>query len=346
MSRDCDDAISQLGNAGSSAERARILSDVAVKARIREAQTAFVNAGLHVTVAAILQSSVPDDGGDSAVYEQQHADHRHMQAQAARVLGNLSAHQHQNKAAVVAAGGLEALAGACEVSLGESQFGEDLVAPSSSAGGTPASQTVREGARALLVETSYALGNLASGTDARTRCAEESSGVVQMLLRILRMRSSPGVQVGAEDYLRTEIACQAARALSNLAGTQAAFPGATTQNPTVLVHETLAEAGVIAEGSKVLLSMACAEEHRWAVGRWAPDHPGRAFLSEGQLAIEADAREAEWEAGAPCEGCGHALPIAAGAQAAADEEVDAGLQLAIGVLDIDAPAHTRSGGAP
>ncbi|KAL1499648.1 hypothetical protein AB1Y20_011851 [Prymnesium parvum] len=149
MRREAAARLSSLAAAPPSA-RAALLAEAAVLARSREHQTAFVEAGLHALAVDYLSSPPPPDSAPEEFLA--------TLAQAARLLGNLAAHQPRNKAAVVAARGVEALARACALGLEESRLEE------------PRAAAAAEGARALVVEAAYALGNVASGAEAREVC--------------------------------------------------------------------------------------------------------------------------------------------------------------------------------
>ena len=125
----------------------QVLDDLAVQARGLHQQKMFIQDGLQEISVGILRQEEPT--AESGVEQPDGTEaHREMQAQAARLLANLSAHHHPNKAAVLAAGGLEALAAAAAKSC---QSLSSL------------------GAAKLLLEAVYGLGNLASSADTRAR---------------------------------------------------------------------------------------------------------------------------------------------------------------------------------
>ena len=252
LAQDLDDAMSS-----PSADK---LAALAVQARQTDSQTEMVAAGVHLRLPALLRLSQcscgsPNCGTSSS---QCGCGWRQMQAQCARLLGNLSylqanahpstltpanpnptptptptlalaptltltpvPHLNQaNKNAVVQAGGLDALIVASRGALHATRDG-----------GAPESV-------ALLLEATAALANLASGGATRRRCEDLDCEAIPLLLRCLRVwepddfprQCASGLQhppVASAVPLWTKlnaVAVEAARALSNLSFCAALHP--------------------------------------------------------------------------------------------------------------------------
>ena len=187
------------------------------RARQTESQTEMVAAGVHLRLPALLQQKCGCGTGSLCQCEW-----RQMQAQCARLLGNLS-YLQANKNAVVQAGGLDALIFASRSAL-----------HSTHQGGAPESA-------ALLLEAIAALANLASGGATRRRCEDLDCEAIPLLLRCLRVwepGSFPGRCASGSQHppvataelrqpLSTKlnaVAVEAARALSNLSFCAALHP--------------------------------------------------------------------------------------------------------------------------
>ena len=121
------------------------------KARSSSEQTLFMTEGLHYALPQLLIRSSDGPGSSAAVWL--------MKAQAARLMANL-AYQPPHKGPIVEAGGLRALSSAAHDAL------RHAFAP----GPEDASA-----AAALLLEAAAAIGNLASGADARRSVVDGDS---------------------------------------------------------------------------------------------------------------------------------------------------------------------------
>ena len=190
------------------------LAALAVRARQTEVQTAMVGSGVHMRLPALLTSQCGCGGGS-----QSHCceEWRRMQAQCARLLGNLS-YLQVNKSAVVQAGGLDALLVAVRRALATISArpvrADGMLALEASAG--------------LMLEATAALANLASGGATRRRCEDLDCETVPLLLRCLRLwEPSPGPVGGLPQPLQAKLnaaAVESARALSNLSFCAALHP--------------------------------------------------------------------------------------------------------------------------
>lgn len=226
----------------------RLLGEAAVLARSRPLQQAFLAAGLHsVASSLLLLPSAEREAGGRGGEGSECAVRLKMQAQAARLLGNLSAHQPLSKAAVTRAGGLLSLIAAVERGLALGELSEWEEGGEGRGGGC-----VAEGGRSLLVEACYALANLASGVECAEEASNEASPLVPLLLRLLRMRGRPhppreeGVEgEEKEELMRAEICSQAARALSNLCGGERLRGRAEER-----LHAKLSQEGAIEEATE------------------------------------------------------------------------------------------------
>ena len=173
----------------------RHLEGLAIRARSSSEQSVFMGEGLHHTLPLLLRREVdgPADGRAASW---------RMKAQAARLFANL-AYQPPHKGAIVDAGGLRALADAANEALPH--------------GFTESDEQDAPAAAALLLEAAAAIGNLASGDDARRSVVSGHNGdLVPLLSRMLRApveAASPGEQTAAA----AAVANEAARALANLA---------------------------------------------------------------------------------------------------------------------------------
>ena len=127
---------------------ARHLEELAIRARSSAEQSLLISEGLHEELPALLARPLPG-GSPTATWR--------MKAQAARLLANL-AYQPAHKGVIVNSGGLQALTDAA---------GEALPFSFSNSEGSVA-------ASALLLEAAAAIGNLASGADARRSVAMAS----------------------------------------------------------------------------------------------------------------------------------------------------------------------------
>ena len=150
------------------------LEQLAIRARATKEQTALMHQGMHLLLPKLLYR--PTNGA---------ADSR-MKTQAARLIANL-AYQPSNKSAIVEAGAIRAL-------------------------GHAVREAVPLATKPLLLEAAAALGNLASGADARRAMVGTDSEVVRLLTGLLSC--PPSAADDADEHAL--IVAEAARALSNL----------------------------------------------------------------------------------------------------------------------------------
>ena len=154
--------------------------------------------GLHYTLPLLLARAPAGTAAEAF----------RMKAQAARLMANL-AYQPAHKGAIVEAGGLRALANAAYEAISHADTHDHHSATS-----PPAT--------ALLLEVAAAIGNLASGADARRAVVNGESDVAQLLSRLLRApmeaepAHSPQPAHSSPPTPAAAIAGEAARALSNL----------------------------------------------------------------------------------------------------------------------------------
>lgn len=171
----------------------RRLSSLAVRARSSVEQTTLMQESLHSTLPLLLARDA-QDAGLAATWK--------MKAQGARLMANL-AYQAAHKGDIVHAGGLHALVAAAAEALPHAFTGEESAMAAAD----------------LLLEAAAAIGNLASGADARQLVASGEGGVPDLLARLLRAQDgadqarTPSAEAAAS---AAAVASEAARALSNL----------------------------------------------------------------------------------------------------------------------------------
>ena len=164
------------------------LAELAVRARSSKEQSQLMSEGLHLTLPVLLARQPPPAARDATW---------RMKAQAARLLANL-AYQPTHKGTIVESGGLLALAGAATDALPHGFTGDES----------------SHAAAALLLEAAAAIGNLASGADARRSVVNGEGAVASLLSRMLQAHctvASTAMANGGD-----AVASEAARALSNL----------------------------------------------------------------------------------------------------------------------------------
>lgn len=163
---------------------ARRLEELAIRARSSSEQMQLMQEGLHHTLPHLL-ARAPDGPQQAPTWR--------MKAQAARLMANL-AYQPSHKGEIVGAGGLRALANAAREAMPQGTAVRD------------GEEEATDAAAALLLEAAAAMGNLASGADARRAIVGAESGISSLLARMLTL-APPG---------HVSVASEAARALSNL----------------------------------------------------------------------------------------------------------------------------------
>ena len=174
------------------------LEDLAVQARSSSKQDLLMTEGLHYTLPLLLTRAPAGTAAEAF----------RMKAQAARLMANL-AYQPAHKGAIVEAGGLRALANAAYEAIPHADTHDHH-------------STTSPPATALLLEVAAAIGNLASGADARRAVVNGESDVAQLLSRLLRApmeadrAPSPQPAHSSPPTPAAAIAGEAARALSNL----------------------------------------------------------------------------------------------------------------------------------
>ena len=169
----------------------RHLAELAVRARSSKEQSQLMSEGLHLTLPVLLARQ-PSPAARDATWR--------MKAQAARLLANL-AYQPTHKGTIVESGGLLALAGAAADALPHGFTGDES----------------SHAAAALLLEAAAAIGNLASGADARRSVVNGEGAVASLLSRMLQAHCSVASTATADGGdAASAVASEAARALSNL----------------------------------------------------------------------------------------------------------------------------------
>ena len=153
-----------------------------------------------------------------------------MKKEAARLLANL-AFQAEHKGTIVDSGGLVALVDAARLALSSFPDPAEL----STLPTLPPVASPTAACAAMLLEVTAAIGNLASGEQARRVAATNvqggGGGVARLLVRLLALPLASPAAAGrsaaamaSSVAIAATIACEAARALSNLALSNATHP--------------------------------------------------------------------------------------------------------------------------